>query len=149
MRKVNMIQSKIQQLKFFYDDLNLATKQSHNDYETHLADLDKLLKRIYRTGLKISLDKCSFATNLEKDTVKCLGFYIGNGKITLDPKKLEAIRNLGLPKPLKHLQTLCGCLQYIRHLLPLGTGSLLTLLNNYASEKKFIPMKISRKYIMN
>ena len=124
-------------IKIFYDDCSIGTKEGLDDYQTHLQDLERLLQRIERTGLRISLDKCSFAIDIGKEDFKCLGFVIGKGTITPDPEKLAAVKELGEPRNLKQLQSLCGSLQYIRHLLPIKSGGLLTLLNDYASENKF------------
>ena len=121
----------------FFDDIALGTEPMLDGYTTHLSDLDTLFRRIKKSGLKVAIEKCSFAVDLRHEKVKCLGFMLGDNKIQPDDEKLQAIQALNIPKTLKELQSACGMLQYIRHILPIKVGGLLTLLNDYCSPEKF------------
>jgi hypothetical protein len=73
-------------LKDFIDDMCIFA-----DSIPELARyLDRFLSRVIWAGLKLAPQKCFFGT----DSVKFLGHIITKGQITMDPKKIEAIRNL-------------------------------------------------------
>ena len=60
----------------------------------HLIDLEDFFIRIQEANLKLNFDKCKFAL----PEVKVLGHMVFKKGIQLDPKKIEAIQNLLLPK---------------------------------------------------
>ena len=122
----------------FFDDLSHIVYKDCS-YDEYLVELDSFLDRVGQTGLRLSIDKCVFAVDLQVDTVDLLGFKIGAKKVYPNAEKLQAVKDMAVPRTLKELQTVLGSLQFIRHLLPLKGGALLGLLSEYSSADKFTP----------
>ncbi|KAH7706161.1 reverse transcriptase, partial [Aphelenchoides avenae] len=94
----------------YLDDIVLAS----DDEDTHLADLDQLLKVLTKYGLKLRLDKCTWARN----EIKHLGFLVSEKGVRPDPKNLEAVRKFKAPRTLTELKSLIGALNYFRRFVP-------------------------------
>ena len=108
-------------------------------YQEHLADVEELLRRISRSGLRISLDKLRVGVDLVADSMTILGFKVKAGEILPDPRKLDAIKELSIPTTLVQLQRFLGMLVYFRKNLPLPIGGNIAKLHQYASANKFTP----------
>ena len=81
-------------------------------------------------NLRISLRKCTFLCDLNKETITVLGFTVGQSAIKPCPKKVNAILNLSPPKNTKQAQSLLGSLNFLRNLSvsSLRYGHLLSML---------------------
>ena len=122
---------------FWYDDVNLITSVSgERGKEIHIKLIENFLHRLNRMDLRISLRKCSFLYNLDKENMNCLGFSVGKGQIKPDPKKVQNILNLPPPSNLKNLQSLLGSLNFIRGATTLRMGHLISELSQLSSSKK-------------
>ena len=58
------------------------------DLKKHGQLVRQVLQILRQNQLYLRYEKCTFAQN----TIKYLGFIIGNGEICMDPKKVEAIQ---------------------------------------------------------
>ena len=66
-----------------------------------------------RYGLKMNPLKCAFGVSAGK----FLGFIIHEGGIEIDPKKVEAIKNLEQPICKRDVQKLLGKINYLRRFI--------------------------------
>uniref|UniRef100_A0A1I7ZZZ8 RNA-directed DNA polymerase n=1 Tax=Steinernema glaseri TaxID=37863 RepID=A0A1I7ZZZ8_9BILA len=90
----------------YLDDIILASANEPD----HLRDLQRLFEVAIHFGLKFKLQKCKWATK----EIKYLGFIIGNGAIRPDPKGIEAVTKIPVPKSMKELRSFIGAMSYFR-----------------------------------
>ncbi|CAM9668787.1 unnamed protein product, partial [Heterosigma akashiwo] len=79
-----------------------------DDYEQHLEDIQKVLRRLQEAGLKTRPDK----TSLCRNKVKCLGFFIDEEGVKPLPQKLSTIQNVQVQKTKKGLMSFLGIIRY-------------------------------------
>ena len=65
-----------------------------------------------RAGLRINADKSTFGIN----EVEYLGYVVTSEGIKPDPKKIQAIMDLGCPRTTTEVRKLLGIVQYYRDL---------------------------------
>lgn len=120
----------------FFDDINLFSDDTMGR-EFHLSDLDSTLKRIARSGLRISLAKSEWAIDLKIKSLQVLGFELSYKKISAIPGKLDTIKKVPLPDTLLKLQRYLGSLVYYKKLLSMDVSGGIATLYNYCSAEKF------------
>ena len=74
----------------------------------HLQHIKEILKRLAEAELKVSIEKCVWATT----KVGFLGHVISKEGLRPKPENLEKIRNLKPPTTVKSLQSMYGILSY-------------------------------------
>merc|ERR1712237_74459 len=72
-----------------------------SNIEEHDKNLEAVLERIEKSGLKVNREKCQF----RKEEVKYFGHLINKEGVRPNPEKVQAIRNLQTPKSLTELRT--------------------------------------------
>ncbi|XP_045468252.1 uncharacterized protein LOC123676417 [Harmonia axyridis] len=82
--------------------------------EQHLADIHTILETLMRDDMKIQLDKCHFF----KTEIEFLGHIITPEGIKPNPKKLEAVTKLPIPKTPKEIKSFLGLVGYYRKFIP-------------------------------
>lgn len=81
-----------------------------NSPDEHIKHIETVINALHMANMKISGEKSHFFTT----SVEFLGHIIKNGRITVDPKKTETIRNYPIPKTLKELRSFLGLTGYYR-----------------------------------
>lgn len=80
-----------------------------------MKHLELVIEALTKANMKISSEKCKFF----QTEIEYLGYVICNGKITVDSKKIETIKNYVVPKTVKQLRSflgLAGCFRkFIRN----------------------------------
>lgn len=76
----------------------------------HNEKLKLVLDRFKENKLKIRPDKCYFL----KKEVNYLGHIISKAGITVDPKKIEAIKLYPIPRTQRQIRAFCGLVSYYR-----------------------------------
>ena len=84
------------------------------NFKTHVYNLRSVLLRIKTCGYTLNALKCHFF----RTSIKYLGHIIENGKISLDPKRIETLCNFPVPKDLKSLRRFLGMCQFCSRFLP-------------------------------
>ena len=69
----------------FYDDITIKS----TTFEEHLENVDQILKRTKNAGFTLNALKCKFF----QTKISYLGHIIGDSRISIDPKRIEAIKN--------------------------------------------------------
>lgn len=87
-------------VEVYVDDILIKSKMREN----HLKDIKKTFDNLRSSGIKIKPSKCIFGVNKGK----FLGYIITSKGIKPNPDKIEAIKNLEIPKNLKEVQSLNG-----------------------------------------
>ncbi|XP_053321812.1 uncharacterized protein LOC128494822 [Spea bombifrons] len=78
--------------------------------EEHEKRLLKVLDRLQREGLKLSLDKCKFA----QTSVTYVGHIVSADGVATDPAKVEAVVNWPRPNNIEELRSFLGFCGYYR-----------------------------------
>ncbi|XP_033741767.1 uncharacterized protein LOC117328350 [Pecten maximus] len=79
-------------------------------FQEHLTNLEKVLERINKAGLKLKPKKCHF---LRKET-KFLGHIVSKHGVRTDPDKTSAVENLPNPKSVTDVRSFLGLTSYYR-----------------------------------
>ncbi len=90
----------------YMDDILIMTETM----EEHLEILDELLWRLRQVGLRISPNKVNFM----QSSVKYLGFIFDKEGVRADPRKMEALVKLPVPKNVKGVRQIMGCFNYYK-----------------------------------
>jgi hypothetical protein len=69
-------------------------------FELHLKHLDTVLSRLARVGFTVNAGKCNFC----KVDISFLGHVIGQGVVSPDPRRIEAILNYPGPRSQRQLR---------------------------------------------
>jgi hypothetical protein len=77
--------------------------------QEHLKNLDNVLSRMQRFGLRANLDKCYFFN--ENDTY--CGHEIGSDGLKKSQDKIDAILKVKKPENVTQLRSFLGLVQYI------------------------------------
>lgn len=79
----------------------------------HFENIEKVFKTLETANMKIQLDKCEFL----QSQIEFLGFIISKEGIKTNPKKIQAIVDLPIPKTLKELRSFLGMSGYYRRFI--------------------------------
>ncbi|XP_037824418.1 uncharacterized protein LOC119612660 [Lucilia sericata] len=93
----------------YLDDLVIVSE----DFETHLEILVRIASQFRKANLTLNISKSKFCVT----SVNYLGFVIGNGGITTDPEKVQAIRDWPTPKNLKQIRGFLGLAGWYRRFI--------------------------------
>ena len=78
--------------------------------EEHEERLEKVLKRLYEEGLKLSPEKCQFY----QSSVHYLGHIVSAEGVSTDPEKLDAVTSWPRPTNVTELRSFLGFCSYYR-----------------------------------
>jgi len=86
-------------LSVYMDDIAIHTKTEPNEteqqhLERHCLYTHHMLHKLEQNDLYLKPEKCDF----EKKEINYLGVIVGNGKIQMDPKKLNGVVDWPVPK---------------------------------------------------
>tara|TARA_R110002050_G_scaffold300741_1_gene472177 strand:+ start:1078 stop:4374 length:3297 start_codon:yes stop_codon:yes gene_type:complete len=88
---------------------------SAGSLEEHLDIVKGVLDRLTDVGFKLSLHKCQVAYK----RLRVLGYILEAGKRTVDPRKIDQLKNIPAPKTGKALASWLGLVNYLRDVIPL------------------------------
>jgi len=88
-------------LKIYMDDLIVTLE---DDEQIHQQQVDRVLHKIKTHNLFLKVKKCSF----HKKKVEYLGMIIGQGKVEMDPIKVEGIVKWPTPATVKDVHSFLG-----------------------------------------
>jgi transposase InsO family protein len=105
--KMSTLMDGLEFVRTYLDDCLILTTGSWDD---HLSKLEMVLVRLQAAGLKVNAKKSFFG----KDQLEYLGYWITRSGIQPLPKKVEAIKNIAVPKTRKQLRSFIGMVNYYR-----------------------------------
>ena len=91
----------------YLDDIIIFSK-------TEEQHLEEIFERLWKAGLKLKLQKCSFF----KKHIQYLGHLISDKGIQPLPEKLESIAKMPVPQNAKQVKQFLGCVAYYRKFVP-------------------------------
>jgi len=93
-------------VRVYLDDVIIYS----NTLEDHFKHIQAVVKCLRNAGLKLNKAKCKWCCR----SIKILGHIIGQGKIMMDPAKIEAIKLRQAPRNVKQVQEFLGICNYYR-----------------------------------
>jgi len=111
----------------FVDDMSVCSKM----WSQHTLHLRSFLAEIHKSGLTLSLKKCSLA----QKEVRFVGYIIGSGRHRPDEEKLATILELARPKIKKDARRMLGFFNYVHSYVPHLANLCLPLPNLLAKDK--------------
>ena len=115
-------------LRNYFDDLPLAAKSEDEFAE----QLETVLKLGREYNLKFNLDKSIFGV----DSITHVGFIVNANGVEVDPQRLDALRDVPVPKSMKGVQSVLGIWNYIRNFIPNFSTRALPLTNLVGAKSK-------------
>ncbi|XP_026686786.1 uncharacterized protein K02A2.6-like [Diaphorina citri] len=100
----------IKNLIIYFDDFLIATE----DLDSHKKTLHEVFQRALELNIKFNKEKMQ----LMKTEFKYLGHIFSEKGCQLDKDRVEAVKNLKVPKNVKELQSLLGMYNYMREFIP-------------------------------
>ena len=83
-------------------------------WETHCADLARVLGRLRQAGLTANLSKCQFG----QTTCEFLGHLVGKGKVSPSALKVKAVQDFVFPRTKRQVRQFLGLTGYYRRFIP-------------------------------
>jgi ribonuclease HI len=93
----------------YLDDITVFS----NSHELHLQHLRKTFLKCRKYGISLNPKKSNFALK----EGKLLGHIVSEEGVKIDPKRVEAIRNLSLPRSKKDIQSFLGTINFVRRFI--------------------------------
>ena len=115
-------------LRNYFDDLPLAAKSEDEFLEQLTAVLE--LGRTF--NLKFNLEKSIFGVK----SITHVGFIVNAEGVEVDPQRLDALRDIPVPKSMKGVQSVLGMWNYIRHFIKDFSTRALPLTNLVGAKSK-------------
>lgn len=104
--RVNDTDDNLDDLHIYVDDVLISS----TSFDEHLARLDILFQKISMAGMTLKLSKCEFL----RHKIKFLGHIVTPLGMSMDPSKLQAIREFPQPRNKKELQSFIGFCNFYR-----------------------------------
>lgn len=114
----------------FYDDVTVKS----GTFVGHVHNARSVLQRVRECGFTLNVLKCYFFQR----KIKYLGHVIENGKISLDPDRIEKIVSFPTPHNVKSLRRFTGMAQFCSRFVPDFNSKLAPL---YALTRKDVPFE--------
>lgn len=100
----------IPNLHIFVDNLIIGSPT----IDAHIATLKQVLNRLNQFNLRLNPDKCCFVSS----SCRILGYLVSRKGISIDPSKLEMVKDWSVPTNKKEVQSFLGFLNYSRKHIP-------------------------------
>uniref|UniRef100_A0A0N5BU31 RNA-directed DNA polymerase n=1 Tax=Strongyloides papillosus TaxID=174720 RepID=A0A0N5BU31_STREA len=111
-RIVDEVTSGISCCRWYFDDCIICTEE--DSVEKHLQNVEMVLRRLYKHGLKISMKKSNMITK----SVKFLGHQLGGKMIQLTDEALNVIDKFPEPKNERQVRRFLGIVGFYRNNIP-------------------------------
>ena len=79
-------------------------------FEEHITHVNEVFQRLSKANLRLNKEKCIFF----RRELPFLGHIVNEKGILMDPKKVEAVRNMPAPKNIRQLRAFIGLVSYYR-----------------------------------
>jgi hypothetical protein len=94
----------------YLDDITIFSKSD----DEHLQHLKQIFRKCRRYGISLNPKKSHFSM----PEGKLLGHIISAGGIKIDPKRVEAIQKIEIPRNKKSIQSFIGRINFLRRFVP-------------------------------
>jgi len=107
--KMSGLMATLEYVKVYIDDLLVISK---GNFESHLEELQEVLQRLQKAGLKVNAAESTFGVH----ECEYMAYVFTREGIKPQKKKIEAILAINPPKNVKELWGYLGIVQYYRDL---------------------------------
>jgi len=90
----------------YLDDIIIYSKT----FEEHIEHIEKVLKKLKEVNLMIKLKKCKWC----EENIEYLGHIVGKDGLKPDPKKIEKVKKIEVPKTVRDIRSFLGLCSYYR-----------------------------------
>jgi hypothetical protein len=97
-------------IEIYQDDLTVVSKERN----VHVSHLRTIFERCRKYGISLNPKKSIFGV----DKGNLLGHIVSEEGISIDPKRVESIKNIRPPTNKKSLQSFFGKINFIRRFIP-------------------------------
>lgn len=104
--RINGTDDNLDDLHIYVDDVLISS----TSFDEHLVRLATLFEKISMSGMTLKLSKCEFL----RQRIKFLGHIVTPYGMSMDPAKLQAIREFPQPRNKKELQSFIGFCNFYR-----------------------------------
>jgi hypothetical protein len=94
----------------YLDDITIFSKSD----DEHLQHLEQIFRKCRRYGISLNPRKSHFSM----PEGKLLGHIISAGGIKIDPKRVDAIQEIEIPRNKKSIQSFIGRINFLRRFVP-------------------------------
>lgn len=122
----------------YLDDITIF---SRFDSE-HLEHLKHVFTKCRTFGISLNPKKCMFAPFQGK----LLGHIVSKDGVSIDPKRVEAIQKLALPKNKKEVQSFIGTVNFLRIFISIFSHILREITNMLRKESKIFWTSEEKSY---
>jgi hypothetical protein len=126
---------------FFIIYLDDLTVFSNSDAE-HLVYLKQTFKKCRKFGLSLNPKKSHFAMQ----EGKLLGHIVSKEGIKIDPKRVEAIDTINIPRNRKEIQSFLGKIFFLRRFIPNFAEIVKLIINMLKKDSKVKWMTMAKEY---
>lgn len=110
-RLIDNILGDLEPYVFVYlDDVIICTQT----FQKHLEVLNDVFRRLRRSHLTVSIEKCHFC----KSKMKYLGYVVDRRGLHVDPEKVKAMIELPPPKSVREVRRIIGTFSWYRRFVP-------------------------------
>jgi hypothetical protein len=120
----------------YLDDLTIFSKSD----EDHLIHLKKTFEKCRKFGLSLNPKKSHFAMQ----EVKLLGHIVSRDRIKIDPKRVEAIDTINIPRNIKEIQSFLGEINFLRRFIP-NFAEIVKLITDMLKKNSEVKLTIEAK----
>jgi hypothetical protein len=106
---ISFVRERDKFIVIYLDDLTVFSKSN----EEHLVHLKQTFKKYRRFGLSLNPKKSHFAMQ----EGKLLGHIVSKDGIKIDPKRVEAIDTINIPRNVKEIQSFLGKMNFLRRFI--------------------------------
>jgi hypothetical protein len=93
----------------YLDDITVFSR----NHELHLQHLKREFLKCRRYGISLNPKKSNFSLK----EGKLLGHIVSADGVKIDPKRVEAIKNMSLPRSKKEIQSFLGTINFVRRFI--------------------------------
>jgi hypothetical protein len=97
--------------RVYLDNVYIMGRKSQ--IEQHHADVKEALRIFADNDLYAKPEKCKF----DQTTIECLGMIISDGRVAMDPAKVEGVLSWPTPKKVKEVQSFLGFANFYRRFI--------------------------------
>ena len=117
-------------VEIYLDDVTIHSP----DFSTHVSHIRTVLKELRKAGLKVNSTKCTWVAR----KIKLLGHIISKKSVSMDPVKIEAVKNREAPRNVKQVQSYLGLCNYYRRFIQDFSKIAAPLFRLLQKDKRFV-----------
>ena len=108
-RVMHQVLGNLAHVEIYLDDLTVHS----STFSEHMMHIKSVLSALKKAGLKVNSAKCTWCAR----EIKILGHIVSQKSVSMDPSKIEAVKNRIPPRTVKEVQAYLGLCNYYRRFI--------------------------------